>query len=460
MKICLISASIEEDSRAIGHNPNSHYPIGLASLHSYIESKGHEVDTLFLNDEDYDSCLKICIEHIEKMDPEYVGLQIITHNRVCSYQIIEYLAENMPLRKVVLGGIHASFMYEQLLKKYPNVVVVVGEGEVTLSELLEQKPLQDILGIAYCCDGEIIKNGERPLIENLDILPFPKHEIFMTPDRDTVSIQTTRGCPFNCTFCCLDIVSRRKIRYRSISSVIEEIEYLIMTYKIKRVWIHDDSFFLDNKRVVEFCNEIEKRNIKINFTCSGRLKPLSHEMLSAMVRVGFDHILFGLESGAEQILETCKKGITKDDAISAYKLLSKHKIRVTAFLIVGLPGESWETVKETAKFVQKLQKINYMYYDDIGILAVYPGTQVYSLAVKKGVIGDDFWLTDKSVPLYTAEIDAETLCQMKKYIQDRIALKKMKTLTGIISQGHLLPWAIRWLVTTYGIKNVVKYLKK
>jgi radical SAM superfamily enzyme YgiQ (UPF0313 family) len=332
-------------------------------------------------------------------------------------------------------------MYEQILDKYPFLTIVLGEGEITFSELLDnKKALEHIDGIAFNCDGRIIKTKERALLENLDELPFPKHEVFFNEIRRSGCILTSRGCPFTCTFCCLCSISQRKVRYRSVANVVDEIIYMTNTFiEMTSVWIHDDSFLLNNNRVIEFCDEIVKRGIKKEFICSGRMKPLSQKMIVAMEKANFKHVLFGLESGSEEILRTSRKAIKKEDAINAFKLFAKSPIKATAFLIVGLPGETIETVKETIELYQTLQKIKYSIVGDIGILFVYPGTEVYEIAKRKGIIDDGYWMTDKNIPYFTAEHSIETLYEFKEIILNHIALDRLFTPAGFAAQKKMIP---------------------
>jgi len=441
MRIIFITASFEDEQRSPEIQDNSHYPIGLGYLHSFIESKGHDVRTLFLNDYEPQECIDISIRNIEEFNPDVVGLQILTGNRVCSFRLIELINHKYRDIKIMAGGIHVTVMYEQILNRYPFLTAVIGEGEMTISELIEGgRDLENIDGIAFNHNGRITKTRDRALIENLDELPFPKHEVFFSESRRCGCILTSRGCPFSCTFCCLCSISQRRVRYRSVKNVVDEIED--MTHKFKgmsSVWIHDDSFFLNNDRVIEFCDEIVKRGIKIEFICSGRMKPLKIQMIAAMEKAGFTHILFGLESGAREILKTSKKAITKEDAINAIELFSKSSIRVTIFLIIGLPGETLETVKETIELIQRLQRIKYIWFGDhFGILFIYPGTEVYEIAKAKGFIDDSYWLTDKNTPFYTAEHSMETLLEFEDMITNNLSLIRIFTAPGFKAQKKMI----------------------
>lgn len=447
--ISLITAS-ENKKEGEKTRDDSHYPLGLAYLHSYLEKK-NQVMTLFLNNRNFQTCFNETIKAIDNFQPDIIGFQIITTNRNSTYSLIKFIHKNYPEIRQLIGGIHATLMYEQLLKKFPFLIAVIGEGEITFDELAKElassgSNLKKIDGIAYVLNGSVVKTNQRKLIENLDELPFPKHELFFDEDRTAGCLVTARGCPFNCSFCCLDVLSQRRVRMRSVKNIIEEVELMINKFpRMKGIWIHDDTFFIDNRRVIEFCDEIIKRKIKISFTCSGRMKPLSQEMVYKLEQANFKKVLLGLESGDESILKKCHKMITQVDAINAFKMFAKSKISLTAFLIVGLPGETFETIKETAKFVQKLQKIKYIYYEDCAILTIYPGTEICDLAKKAQVINDDFWLTDQPTPLFTLENNQEQLFRFKEILLNSIALPRLFTPAGFVAQFTMLPYIIKYI---------------
>lgn len=446
-KILLLTCSVEDESRSAEIQYNSHYPLGLAYIHSCLEKHGFEVKTLFLNDYAYDDCLKITAKEIEEFNPIIVGLQIISHNRVMSYRIVDYISKEHPRINIVAGGIHASIMYEQILIRFPFLVVIIGEGEDTMLDLAcamaNQHAIDSIPGIAFVHNGKVVKTIQRELIADLDSLPFPKHAIFFNDKRTYASIMTSRGCPFNCSFCVLSSISRGKVRYRSARNVVDEIEYLAKTFPgLETIWIHDDTFFLRNDRAIEVCNEIVKRAIKLKFICSAKFKPISKELISALERAGFIHVLFGLESGSAKILKSCHKQVTPQEIIRAVELFRDSPIEITAFLIVGLYGEDSLTIKETARLVQKMQMIKYFIYDDIGILAVYPGTEVYSISKSAKKIEDDYWLTDKPVPFFTVEHDYEQLLALKEELLNHISIKRLPTFAGFKAQLSMLPYLL------------------
>ncbi|OGG11305.1 hypothetical protein A2Z00_02395 [Candidatus Gottesmanbacteria bacterium RBG_13_45_10] len=451
MNILLVTSTIEDQARNKSITYNSHYPLGLGYLHAFLEKHDHKVNTLFLNDYPYHACKKILMDNIRSNQPDVVGFNIITQNRASSFRLIKIFHETNPKIHILIGGIHATIMYKQILRRFPYVVAVLGEGELTTKELLEtietKRSIRKVNGIAFVSKGKIIKTKDRELIQDLDTIPFPKHEIYFSEKRTIASMITSRGCPFHCSFCVLKAITRSVPRKRSINNVIQEIEYLVTRYpQLETIWFHDDQFFLINARVIEFCNEIVRRKIKLKFICSGRFKPVSKEMVQALERAGFMQVLFGLESGSPKILKLCRKFITQEEVINTVALFKNTKIILTAFLIVGLYGETEETVNETIRFVQRMQKVKYFYFDDIGTLVIYPGTEIYNIAKRAGFIRDSYWLTEKPTPLFTVEHTKHELSLYKNRVVNAIALKHVITFKGFLAQYHMIPWIIKFVV--------------
>lgn len=464
MRILIVSTSFEGVSNlsfSKTEKKTSEYPVGLIYLHSYLVSKGHETDVLWLN-HSRDS-LKEIKKSIQEFKPNVIGFQVLTATRISTYKAIEYIHENYPDIKIILGGIHATVMWKQLVDKYPYVTCVLGEGENTFDELVKElfkknPKLCKIDGIAYNNGFESIRTKPRELLD-VNTLPFPSHEIFLNDkERDDATILTTRGCPNACSFCCLNPESKRRVRFRDVNNVIEEIEYILKTFpQVKKIWIQDDSFFIDNNRVIKFCDEIIRRNIKVDFLCSGRMKPLTEEMVLKLEQAGFKTIFLGLESGSKRILDSCRKNITPEDVINAFKLFAKTKINIKAHLIIGLPNENWESIKETAKLIRQIQKIKYTIYPTyFNILQLYPGSEVYEIAKSRGFINDSYWLTNKEVPLYTSEHSLEQLKEFERYLANEVSIYTIKTRKGFFRQLPMIPYVIKYFNKKNDKINLIK----
>ena len=448
MKILLVSHSIENESR-FKHSPNCPYSLGLAYLHSVLEHEGHSVKTLFQNNYNFETANYTLFSTINDFEPDIIGFQVFSMNRVSTFRAIEKLTELNPHLRIVLGGVHTSIMYEQIVQKYPNVIAVIGEGELTICELvraIEDKiKLNGIKGIAYFDNGKVVTTEARSLIEDLDSLPMAKHDIYFEnePKRRMAHIITSRGCPFDCSFCCLKIISKRKLRKRSIASVIEELTYLKNKYpRLRHIQIHDDTFLIDNERVIEFCKKLVEKKLSLTFECSARVKPVSEEMFYWMQKAGFKKIMFGLETGSRKLLQAIHKNIVPDDVIELFNMLKKFNFTITTFLMCGFPGENDETIEDTIKLVNRTQDIYYNWIAGVGKLLVYPGTEVYEMMKAAGDIDDGFWLTDAPVPLYTVEHSLEELCQYEDRLMDSVSVERLFTLRGFLKHFMKYPFKI------------------
>lgn len=448
MRVLLASLSIETNSR-FDNDSNAAYPLGLAYLYSVLEEDGNEVKLLFLNNYDYEYSERKFFECLEEYKPQVVGFQIFSMNRVSTFVTIEKMKNRYPQVQIIVGGIHTSIMYEQIVTKYPGVIAIIGEGENTVSELIKAFELgnrfDDIDGIAFFKDNHVVQTKQRELIEDLDRIPFPKHEVFFEnePSRKIGHIISSRGCPYNCSFCCLKLISQRRYRKRNILSVVEEIKYLKRRYpQLEHIQFHDDTFLLDNSRVIKFCKTIIEENLKLTFECSARVKPISSDMFYWMEKAGFKKIMFGLETGSEKLLKSIHKNISKKDVMELFETLKPFKFTITTFLMCGFPGENDNTISETIKLVKETQKIKYNWIAGVGKLWVYPGTEVYNIMKKHGRINDDFWLTEEQVPYYTVEHSLKKLIEYENRIMDCVSISRIFTFRGFRNQFLAMPLII------------------
>jgi anaerobic magnesium-protoporphyrin IX monomethyl ester cyclase len=456
MKVLLASLSIEVESRG-QNDPNAPYSIGLAYLNASLEKSGHEVRLLFLNNFDQLYSEESFFNIVDEWRPQLVGMQVFSMNRTSTFAAVEKLRRDYPEISVVIGGVHTSVMYEQILHKYPHVITVLGEGEITFTELCAAlgsgTAYDSVAGIAYCRDGAVVVTTPRPLLKELDQLPFPKHEVFFDdcPERTVGHIISSRGCPFDCSFCCLKVISQRKYRARDVKCVIEEIVQLKNRYpRLTQIQFHDDTFLLNNQRVIEFCQLIIPYELGLTFVCSARVKPVSAEMFAWMKKAGFVKIMFGLETGSAKLLDSIHKKITGEDVLNLFRIIKPFNFTITTFLMVGFPGEDDDTVQETIDLVRATQKVCYNWIDGIGKLWVYPGTEVYRIMKESGRITDDYWLTDKFVPNFTVEHDLETLIRYEEKLMDNLAISRIFTLKGFKNHFLSMPLTIFKFVIATG----------
>ncbi|MBF0159556.1 MAG: B12-binding domain-containing radical SAM protein [Magnetococcales bacterium] len=453
-KVLLSFCSLAERWLPTLDEDDGHYSLGLGYLAAVLEQAGHDCLILFAPGLPRSQCLEQLQQTITSYRPDVVGFGIISDNRVASYRAIEWLHASQPDIPILIGGIHTTVMYRQLLERYPFLIAVLGEGERTVPELIAtlatNGDLASVAGIAFVNNGAVVTTANRPLIDPLDELPFPRHEAFFTPQRTAAQIITSRGCPFRCSFCVLDVVSHRQVRYRSVTHVVDEIEFVLQRFpQVTSFQILDDQFFLNKRRVIHFCDEVVRRNIRTDFIVQGRVKPFDRDVVLAMERAHFYHVTLGLESGARQILKSCHKGIVPEDVQRAVSLLAGTKLGLTVLLIIGLPGETRETILETIALCKDLQKRHYHYYShQIQTIFVYPGSELHDLAKQAGMITDDFWLTDQDVPYYTVEHSLEEMqTDYRELLLNHLCAERIFLPEGFAAQKEMIPYINRQAFT-------------
>ena len=443
-KILLISMPFEDADIMTGNKyhmkDTDAYWLGGGYLQSYLEEKGHDVRIMSMNHNP--NALEDIMETFDVWGvPGMVAVSILTFNRTSSFQLIEWLHDNYPQIIITVGGIHATVCYDQILRKYPYVIVVRGEGEITMEELAENPPLQLVEGIAYVRQGEVVLTPPRPLIKDLDMLPLPNHKHFHeNADRNAANMITSRGCPNRCSFCCLNPTSGTTVRFRSVKNTVDEIEYIYRNLtNVKIIQFCDDAFFTRPSRVIEICDEIVRRGIKLRYTAQARAKPCTPEMAQAMKRAGFYFVIIGMESGDDGILKKCHKNFTVADLERTNRIFAEVGLPVFQLMIVGLPGETWDTVKRTGETIQRFQKENYNYYAAPNIAMVFPGTELAEEMVKAGRLTEDYWMTNGMTPTYTVEHSEAELKAMQEELLDYVCCDRLWTRGGFGKQWHLIP---------------------
>lgn len=339
------------------------------------------------------SCEIIALPFVEKRDwknkigkADLYGITVFSACLYLAKEVAKIAKENNPKGKVIVGGPHPTTLTNDILTDEPDFdIAVKGEGEITMLELAQGIPLHDITGIVYRDGGRIVKNIVRPLVENLDILPFPDREILKvnTYTRKIVgnsctSILTMRGCPFSCAFCCKDVFGY-KVRFRSIENVIGEIKQIKDTYGIRHFLFYDDTFVLHRQRTRLLCEELSK--LDIIFRCNGDARHDTYEDYKILYRAGCREISFGIESGSQKILDILKKGVTVEQNKRAITYAKKAGLIIKTYLMIGSPGETEETVLQTMKFIEEADPDQFTLFTFVPL----PGCDVWKHPQKYGI---------------------------------------------------------------------------
>ncbi len=376
-------------------------PMGMAYIASYLESKNITVDIIDCDALGLD--IAATTQILKKEKPKYVGLMAMTATMEIAKEMIQEVRRYIPETVIILGGVHGTALPKRTLEEIPQLdVVVMGEGEHTTYELIKtmasDAKLEELLkvkGICFRYDGKIYENQRRPYISDLDSLPFPARHLlpmdvyegsgwfrwilgFVKP---FTSIFTSRGCPFNCNFCAAHIMCGRKVRYRSVDQVMEEIDYLKETYNIKILTFQDDTFTLNKERAIIICRELIKRDYKLFMTCGTRVDLVDEELLGYMKKAGFEWIFFGVESGNQEILKRCNKNTSLDQIKRAFYLTNKAGIGTHAGMILGHIGETKETAMETIRFLLELMPD----YAALPTMIPFPGSKAWDYCLENDI---------------------------------------------------------------------------
>jgi radical SAM superfamily enzyme YgiQ (UPF0313 family) len=363
------------------------YPLGLGYLAAVLKRKGFEVSIV-------DACfdgltMDETLARVKEYKPDLVGIGSLTHVLKSSIELARKIKLFDPQIKVVFGGPHATYDWDNLLKLDFIDYIVIGEGEETFSELCsrlkERAPVDQVQGIAYrATSGERKKTQFRPLIEDLDKLPFPERELVDFRKyiksygvlEKSVDVMSSRGCTNRCVFCSSSHLFGRW-RTRSPENIICELKELISKYpEIRSINFMDDDFTADKGRVLKLCGLLVAEGLnKYNWVCLARVDQLDEEMVRAMRSAGCRRVHLGIESGSPEILKNINKRISLDQARTAVRLLTKAGIEAYSFFMVGHPGETQESIRLTKKFAKELKSANTGFF----VTQVFPGTRLEEL---------------------------------------------------------------------------------
>jgi len=402
MKILLINPPIEniiesDMPKELESGMDFLPPLGLMYIAAYVKEKtNYNIEILDCGVEkiDYNN-----LENkIKNINPDIVGITAMTFTLIDVIKTAKLVKEVNPNIKIVLGGPHVNIYPEETMANSEVDFLVLGEGEQPFIDLLENinnpENLKNIKGIVFRDkNNNIINTGKRELIQDLDILPIPARELthytkyfsIIAKNNPTTTMFTSRGCPYKCLFC--DRPHLGKIfRARSAENVVRELEK-IEQMGIKEVFIYDDTFTIDRQRVVDICNLILEKNIKLNWDIRARVNTVDLELLRLMKSAGCARIHYGVEAGTEKILRVLRKGITLEQVKKAFAITKKTGIETAGYFMIGSPTENMEDIKQTIKLAKKL----FPDYVHFSVTTPFPATELYFKGLQDGIIKKDYW---------------------------------------------------------------------
>ncbi len=334
---------------------------------------------------------------LKEFCPDFVGITFTTPLYKEALIIAEEVKKFNQDTILIAGGVHASALPEETINKSRFDVIVVGEGDKTIVELINNSNLSKVDGICYKDNGRVVRTKPRELIKDLDELPYPawylydlkKYKASRLTSRKTPvgAIETSRGCVFGCTYCNKDIFGRR-FRFKSPKRVVDEMEYMIkMGFKEIHIW--DDNFVTDINRAKRICELMIQRKVKVPWclACGVRVDCIDDEFLRMAKKAGCYSVYLGVETGNDELLKKVNKGITTEQVVKAFKMVKKAGLETVGFFMFGLPGETEKTMQKTIDFAKKLDPD----YAKVTILVPFPSTLIYEDMDNRGLIKTKNW---------------------------------------------------------------------
>ncbi|MCL5292425.1 MAG: B12-binding domain-containing radical SAM protein [Actinobacteria bacterium] len=445
MKVQLIFAPPQQSPKYGELGQSITPPLGILYLAGYLRRELPEVELSVIDGlkSGYDRTLSA----IESFDPDILGISFYTPVALSAYRLINQVKEALPNTFIVAGGPHATALPREVLERSGADVVAIGEGEVTLSELvrmLAAKKLpshsdyERIDGLAYRSSGRIKKTPPRRFIPDINDIPFPARDLvdlseysgwYVHHALPETKMLFSRGCPYHCTFCDAVIWKSSKpwVRLRTPENIVDEIEVLMKEFGVREIMDDSDEFNNSEAHAIAICEEIKRRGVDIPWKTQLRAWPLSEKLVRAMAESGCWYVHLGIESGNPETLRGIQKHITVEQVREACARLKKYDIKILGlFMLFNVWEEDgelrFEDVKKTEntfRFIESL--INEKLLDYIGwsVTTPYPGSKLYEIALNHDLIKPrllnqwDAWITDDAYVMRLPGVDEREMIRMK-----------------------------------------------
>lgn len=356
-------------------------PIGLAYLAACLKEKGYRPEIIDL---------VVSPKEIDFSDYDIVGISSMTPNYNQALEVAKKAKEKGST--VVMGGYHVTFLDKEALETGFVDYVVRGEGEYTFTELLDclskNKSPESIKGISFIKNGKFIKTAEAEPPQDLDALPFPSRDLLeldkytaKIEEMPTTSLITSRGCPFNCSFCSSSRFCGFRWRARSAKNIVDELEHLKKDFGYRACYFVDDNFTLSPKRVNQICDEMIRRKLNMSWWSLSRADTIvkNKEMVKKMAQAGAYMIFMGVESADEETLNTYGKRENLSIIKKAFSILKNYGIRIWASFILGAQNEKKKMIEATIRLAKVLDP----HAAQFSILTPYPGTALWDQVKSK-----------------------------------------------------------------------------
>ena len=325
------------------------------------------------------------LTHFLNTSFDFIGITASSQVFLEAVEIANCLKKTHPQTLICLGGSHVSTVKHEAIENFSFDFAVYGEGEQTFSELISyikgNKELNEINGLIYRnSEGNIKTNPPRELIQDIDTIPFPEYDLFKMNRYPQHRLTTSRGCPFNCVFCNSHSIWTNKWRKRSAQNILNEIKILDSKYKSKSIVFNDDSFNIDSKRVNKLCSDIINEKLDIIWSTSIRVDLITPEVAHLMKRSGCYNVSIGIESANNNVLKQINKHNTIEKISKGIDILREAEIDVMGQFMIGNPGDTLETIKESIEFAKNSDLTGVEFYTALP----YKDSLLYEFVQNKG----------------------------------------------------------------------------
>jgi radical SAM superfamily enzyme YgiQ (UPF0313 family) len=425
-----------------GHDSHVVPPLFEAYAAALLEKRGFEVDVLDGQVRNFDHSQ--LLEEVKTRHPHILVSRISLPSYREDLNLLADIKEILPNVISVAWGTLCVIEPQRVLRNSGLNVTIEGELEFTVLEVVERfergDSLRDVKGISFKQNGNIVSNVQRPLAKDLDVLPLPAYHLLdmnkyviketrffpETANEKGIarffSVHSSRGCPFNCVYCPYPLAFGRVWRGLSPRRTVDEIEHLVNTYGVQGIWFRDQTFSMNIKRAIAICDEILERGLAVPWTCETRADRLPRNLVRTMKRAGCVRVSIGVETGDPQQLSSMgKRGYSIRTIENAFRITREEGLLRKAFVLVGLPGESWKTIQNTRKLLERIRPDTLT----VDIVTPYPGTSLYEMAERNN------WIITKDWSKYTTvdpimSLDGFTDKDMKsarRYLLDQARIK-------------------------------------
>jgi radical SAM superfamily enzyme YgiQ (UPF0313 family) len=369
-------------------------PLGIAYLASYLKKYGFETDIIDAQ------VLNLSPQEVAESIPEESGIIAFTSTTLVwpnTLRTMRAVKKRFSDRLLVVGGPQVTAFPRDSLRHEFIDLGIYGEGEETIREVVEAysqgKDMHQIRGTVYRKNGRVMVNEPRPLIEDLNQLPFPAVDLLpyhlyraLTVQRPFYTMIASRGCPYRCTFCS-QIYFGDRLRLRRPENVVKEMEYYVRRMRARELVMFDETFTADRGFTLELCRLIKERNLQFRWNIRTRVDVLDEELLGALKDAGCKVVHLGIESGSAKTLRAMRKGITLRQARQVVRIAQRIGIETRGYFMLGFPGETIKDMKATIRFSRSLG----LDWASFSLTLPHPRTEIEKKAREVGLVGKNFW---------------------------------------------------------------------